>query len=144
MKLTKKLSTRQFIVSHLLIFAASLFFLFSLHYVLNIQYEQTQNRFEAGPVTSKPKSFILNLDQPSDDSLIFSSSLLLSGKTAPNLEVLISINEEHLMIEAKPDGTFSQTLTLDEGVNNITVTSFDQTGDSRVTARTVYYSKEKI
>lgn len=144
MKLTGKLSKKQFIISHILILIAGLFFIFGLYYILNIQYKQTQKPFEAGPVTSKPKSFTLDLDQPSDDTLNFSSQILLSGKTGPNLEVLISTDSSDQVITSKSDGTFSLTLDLNEGVNNITVTAFDSTGDSRFAERTVYYSKEKI
>lgn len=144
MKLTRKLSRNEFIISHILILIAGLFFLSGLYYILNIQYKQTQKPFEAGPVTSKPKSFTLDLDQPSDDTLNFSSQILLSGKTGPNLEVLISTESFNQVIKSKRDGTFSLTLDLNEGVNNITVTAFDPTGDSRFAERTVYFSKKKL
>lgn len=144
MKLTRKLSRKEFIVSHILILIASLFFLFGLYYILNIQYKQPDRPFEAGPITTKPKSFTLDLDQPADDTLTFSSQILLSGKTGPKLEVLISTDSSDEVITSKNDGTFSLTLNLDEGVNNISVTAFDSTGDSRFAERTVYYSKEKL
>ncbi|MBI3103330.1 hypothetical protein HYZ05_00145 [Candidatus Daviesbacteria bacterium] len=140
----KKLSQKQFIVAHILILIAGLSFLFGLYYILNIQYQQAQKPFEAGPVTSKPKSFTLDLDQPADDSLTFSPQVLLSGKTAPNLEILISTQSSDQVIKSKSDGTFSLTLNLDEGVNNISVTAFDATGDSKSAERVVYFSKEKI
>lgn len=144
MKLTRKISGKEFIVYHILIFVISLTFIFGLYYILNIQYKQAQKPFQAGPVTSRPKSFTLDLDQPSDDTLTFSSQILLSGKTGPKLEVLISGDSYDEVIISKNDGTFSRTIDLAEGVNNIRVTVFDPTGDSRFAERTVYYSKEKL
>ncbi len=144
MKLTKKISTKSFLVSHILILILGLIFLFGLHYMMNIQYQKSSNLFLNGPVTSKPKSFTLTVNQPSDESLIFESSILVSGKTGPNMEVLISTDTDDLVIKTKSDGSFSQTLNLSEGVNNIKIVSFDITGDSKESDRIVYYSKEKI
>lgn len=144
MKLKKKLSSKQFILSHLLILIIGLICLGTLYFILNIQYKSSSNPFFNGPVTSKPKSFTLTLDQPADESLSFNPSILVSGKTSPHLDVLISTDDNDQVIEAKSDGTFSLTLTLNEGVNNIKIVAFDQTGDVRETSKLVYYSKEKL
>ncbi len=144
MKLRKKISLKHFIISHLLILITGLTFLGSLYYILNIQYKTSSNPFSSGPVTSKPKSFTLTLDQPADESLTFNPSILISGKTSPLLDVLILTDKDDQVIEARPDGSFSLTFTLNEGVNNIKVVAFDPTGDFREESRLVYYSKEKL
>ncbi len=144
MKLKKKLSSKNFIVSHILILIVGLIFLGGLYYILNIQYKTSSDPFSAGPVTSKPKSFTLTLDQPADETLSYQVSILLSGKTSPRLQVLISTDTDDQVMESKSDGSFSVTLNLDEGVNNIKVAVFDLTGDIRETERLVYYSKEKL
>lgn len=144
MKLNKKLSTKQFIFSHILVLVAGLIFLGGLHYILNIQYQKPKGSFIAGPVTTPPKSLRLDLDQPDQDSLSYSPSVVLSGKTGAGNVILISTETKDLVIESKPDGSFSTVLSLEEGVNRITATVFDSTGDFRSSERTVYYSKEKI
>lgn len=143
-KLTQKISPKHFILSHLLIFIISLIFLGWLYYILNLQYQKSSAPFLNGPVTSRPKSFTLTLDQPADESLVFSPSILVSGKTSPHQDVLISTESRDQVIEAKSDGSFSLTLNLDEEVNDIKVVVFDSTGDTRETDRLVYYSKEKL
>lgn len=140
----KKLPPKIFLFSQIVILIVGLALLFGLYYILNIQYKISENLFEAGPVTSAPKSFTLDLDQPSDDSLVFQSSILISGKTGANMDLLISTDSSDEIIQSKNDGTFSYTLSLDEGVNNIKVVVFDKDGDSRSIDRTVYYSKEKL
>ena len=144
MRFGKKISTKQFILSHLFILIAGLLFLFGLYYILNIQYQRSTDPFSNGPVTSIPKTLRLDLDHPDDDSLTFDSSILVSGKTASQKEVLIFTDSQNLVIKSRKDGSFSQSLDLDEGVNRITVVVFDQTGDSKSVDRTIYYSQEQI
>jgi len=144
MKLGRKLSTKFFIVSNLLILIIGLIFLFALHYILNIQYQKPSNPFMGGPVTTPPKTLRLDLDNPDSDTLTFQPSILISGKTSPLKEILIFTDSQNLVISSKKDGSFSQVLNLDEGENNITLTVFDTKGDARSETRTVYYSKEKL
>ena len=145
-KLTRKLSFKQFVLSHIAILILSLIFLGGLYYILNIQYQKSQKPYSSlgGPVTSLPKSLRIDLDQPDDDLLIYSQSIIVSGKTLPNTEVLIFTDASDLVIRSDANGNFSTILKLDEGVNRITAVVFDVRGDSRSTERTVYYSKEKI
>lgn len=144
MKLDKKLSGKHFTISILCILLAGLLFIFALYYLLNIQYQKPKKIFLNGPVTSVPKSLILNLDQPDDDTLTFQSSIIISGKTAPSSDVLISTDSKDLVIKSKMDGSFSTVLNLDEGLNKIMAVVFDSSGDSRSVQKSVYYSKEKI
>lgn len=144
MKLSGKLSTTHFVLSQILILIFGLIFLFGLHYILNIQSQTPKSLFLRGPVTTAPRSLRLDLDQPDQDSLSYSETIIVSGKTGPGNAVLISTDTSELVITSKPDGSFSTVLNLDEGVNRITAAVFDETGDERSTERTVYYSKEKI
>ena len=144
MKLGKKLSTKQFILSHFLILIFGLIFLSGLYYILNIQYRQSPNLFEAGPVTTTPKTLRLELQQPDNDLFSNQSSVLVSGKTSPFLNILIYSDSQNLVIKAKGDGSFSTVFNLDEGVNQITVVVFDNSGDQKSDTRTVYFSKERI
>lgn len=143
-QLTKKLSHKQFIVSHLLVLVVGLTFLFGLFYILNIQYQKSNNPFLNGPVTTLPKTLRLDLDHPDDMSLTFESSILVSGKTIPARQVLIFTDSQDLVLTPKNDGSFSVSLNLTEGENRIVAVVFDATGDSRSSERTVFYSKEKI
>lgn len=142
--LLKKIPPKYFFLSQIILLTLALIFLFGIHYIVNIQYAPNNKPFSLGPVTSKPKSFTLDLDQPAQDSLVFNKEILLSGKTGPNMEVLISSNSTNQVIKSKTNGTFSLTLELEEGINQIKVVVFDTTGDFREEERTVYHSKEKI
>lgn len=144
-QLNKILSKQQFIFSQLLILAAGLIFVASLYYYLNVRYQPSSNPYSLGlPVTSAPKSLRLDLDQPDDDLLTFSKTIIVSGQTGPNMDVLISSKSEDLIVKSTPDGKFSTIFDLNAGVNEISVVVFDATGDTRSEQRTIYFSEEKI
>lgn len=142
--MNKKLSTKYFIISQLLILVIGLSALTGLYYILNIHHPTLSKPFLNGPVTSAPKTLRIELDHPDDMSLSFQSSVIVSGQTAPLTDVLIYTESEDLMIKSQKDGSFSTVLNLDEGVNKVAAVVFDATGDSRSAERTVYYSKEKL
>ncbi len=112
MKLGQKLTTKQFILSHFLILTVSLIFLAGLYYILNIEHQKPKNLFLNGPVTTLPKSLMLSLDQPEDNSLSYSSSAIVSGKTGLSKDVLISTDTDDFVITSGRDGSFSTVLNL--------------------------------
>ncbi|MBI2599721.1 hypothetical protein HYW43_02245 [Candidatus Daviesbacteria bacterium] len=142
--INKQLSTKAFVVSQISILIVGLIFLGGLYYILNIQYQKNSSPFSNGPVTTPPKTLVLDLSQPDEDSLVFKSPILVSGQTSAGRQVLIFTDSQSLVIKSKLNGSFSSTLDLDEGVNKITVVAFDDNGDSKQIQRTLYYSKEKI
>jgi len=144
MKVKKKLPFVNFFLSMILVSIVSLAFLGGLYYILNTPLQKSTDPFIKGPVTKPPKTLRLDLDQPDQDFLSYSSSIIVSGKTGPAKEVLISTDTNDLVIKSKPDGSFSTVLDLDEGLNRITAVVFDSTGEFRSTERSVYYSKEKL
>lgn len=96
------------------------------------------------PVTSEPVSLTLNLSSPEDNMLVFDTDLLLQGKTSPQAVVVLSLNDTDEAIEASSQGSFSTTLKLEEGINQVSVTVFDSLGNSKSIDRTIYYSEEKL
>lgn len=145
MKFNQKISTKFFIISQILILFSGLIFLGSLYYILYLSYP-VLTPFSLGEklFTQKPKTLLIDLDQPDQDSLTFDPSILISGKTSPNMDILILNDSEDFIVKSKNDGSFSATLDLNEGVNRIIAIVFDVDGQSRSVERSVYYSKEKI
>lgn len=144
MKLTRKLSTKQFIWSQIIILFLGLLFLGGLFYITDFQYQKPREYSLNGPVTKEPSSLILELNTPDNNLLSFDSSLLISGKTQGNTEVLITSADLDLVTKSKSDGSFSATFTTVEGLNEIKIITFGKKGEQKETDRTIYYSKEKI
>lgn len=142
--MNKSLTFKQFIISQIIILVVGLSLSLGLYYILNQQRNDKSYSSRGGPITTLPTSISLDLTSPDDNLLTFSSALLFSGKTLPHASVLISSQTKDVAFEAKGDGSFSQTITLDEGVNKFNIVVFDNQGEQKIMERTVYYSKEKI
>lgn len=96
------------------------------------------------PLTSTPSSFILELSNPEDNSLVFDNSVIVSGTASPNSYILISSNDYDYGLEVGTNGQFSQVFSLIPGLNIIKVAIFDESGNSKSLMKNVYYSTEKI
>lgn len=120
----------------LLIIGASL-----TYYLLN---SQKNNDLTIIPVTKERVSLVLSLSSPDDNLLVFEPDLLIQGKTTPQAVVLLSSQNQDLLLNLTTNGDFSQTLKLQEGVNRLIVASVDKLGNNKKEVRTIYYSKEKI
>jgi hypothetical protein len=142
--LKRKLSTKQFIWSQIIILLLGLLFLGLLAYYTNPKSSESNKYSLTGPVTRAPSVLTLELNTPDDNSVIFSSSLLVSGKTQENIQVLISSSDLDLVTESKPDGNFSVTFPLAEGLNEIKIIAINKKGEQKEIDRIIYYSKEKI
>lgn len=138
------MSTKVFVISHLTILILSLVFLGGLYFVLNSDEIFSSSLKNYLPVTKKPVSLYLNLNSPDDEVLVFDKSLLVSGTTTPKSVVIISLEKSDAGTEANNKGDFSKIIELSEGLNLITVTSFDSEGNSKQVSRTIFYLEEKI
>lgn len=141
--INRKISQKTFIIVSLILFIFGLIYIFALYYILYLEYPQIKP-FERGPVTTAPKTLYLELEQPDHDVLLFESSIIVSGKTSPFLDVLIYSDSEDTVIKADKNGNFSTVFNLDAGINQIAVDVFDTKGDRKSDTRTVYYSEEEI
>ena len=141
---TRKLSTKTFVISHLFIFFLGLIFIFLFSFFINQGLSVKKNWDSNLPVTSKPRSFSLELASPDDNLFTTDSALVVSGKTSPNALVAISLNDDDLVIQAKESGDFTKVINLNTGLNEATISSFDENGVSKSETRSIYYSKEKL
>ena len=143
--MNKKISTKFFIISQILILICALIFLGWIYYILYLDNKPpSSNSLGDKLFTQNPTTLIIDLNQPDEDALTFESSILISGKTIPSVEVLIINETEDFVVKSKADGNFSATLDLIEGVNRIEAVVFDENGQSKSVKRTIFYSKEKI
>lgn len=145
MKLPKDvvLSTKTFVISHIVILTLGLIFFGGLYYILY------QDKFQPAllnyiPVTREPVSLFLEVSSPEDEIMVTGDSLLISGKTGPDFTVIISDNDTEAGLQSGKDGGFSKVITLDEGANIVEITAFDTEGNKKTVTRAIYYSKEKL
>lgn len=139
----KVLSTKTFVVSHLLILVLALSFFGGLYYIL---YEDRfkESLPDYNPVTREPVSLFLDISTPEDDILVHDGNLIISGKTGPEYAVIISSSLADVGLQSGKDGQFSKVFPLSLGANIIEIVSFDPEGNSKSVIKSIYYSEEKI
>lgn len=138
----KVLSKKVSILSLFLILIAGLAFIFYLNNLVN---PSTAQNWQLNlPVTSNPVTFDLEINNPDDQTISFDKTILVSGQTAPGAVVLISTLSNDTEVDANQAGDFSKEITLDPGLNELYISSFDVEGHSKQVKRTIYYSMEQL
>ncbi len=74
---------------------------------------------------TQESTLTLEITSPQDGATVSSSTITVTGKTAPNIQVFV--NEKELI--ADTDGNFSTTIELFEGENVIFVVANNNVGD---------------
>jgi len=100
------------------------------------------NRITPTPAP-KPKAY-LSLNQPSDEQVVSSKTLLISGKTNPDATLIIITGADQQVIQPSAQGDFSTTITLDNGQNLIEMHSILPTGETIIIKKTITYSTENF
>lgn len=139
------LSTKAFLLSLGTILIIGLFFLMGLSIFLNegqlICCKKDLKSYQ--PVTRAPLSLNLEIKSPEDEMLVFDKNMIVSLKTTPFATVVIS-GQDTVAGEANDKGEFSGIISLAEGINELKVTVFDGSGNSKSDQRVIYYSDEKL
>lgn len=145
MKLPKDvvLSTKTFIISHIIILLSGLIFFGGLYYIL-YQEKFQHPQVNYNPVTKEPVSLFLEVTAPEDEVLVYEDNIIISGNTRPDVPVIISSQDNDAGLQASKQGEFNKVFELSPGANIVEITAFDTDGNSKTVSRSIYYSKEKI
>lgn len=141
--LFRKLSTKAFVISQILILLVGLFVFISLALFVNDGVGKGPWQLRK-PVTQEPKSFNLTINSPEDNLLVFEPTLLISGKTSPKTPLVISTPSQDFALLSGDNGDFSKNVPLEVGLNIITINSINEDGAIKQIKKIAYFSKEKI
>lgn len=84
----------------------------------------------------------LLLSEPEDNLVIAEDTVTVAGSFRAGATVAILYNLGEKIIEVGADGTFSESVELEAGANEITVVGFDENGESVEKTLTAVYSTE--
>ena len=82
--------------------------------------------------------------EPEDESLTSKRTLVLKGTTNPENVVIVSTNLEDVEVKPTQEGTFSVTVDIDAGANEVITRAIAANGDSVQDIKTVTYSTEEF
>lgn len=105
-----------------------------------VQTEQTTPPPAGGQITQETSSLITT--QPENNSIISEGKVTIKGAAVPNSTVVILTNSKDLITQADKDGAFEQEIELEGGLNEITVTAYDNNGNETTQTLTLVYSTE--
>ncbi|MBI2431229.1 MAG: hypothetical protein HYV39_04405 [Candidatus Levybacteria bacterium] len=92
--------------------------------------------------TPKKSSLFITLDSPKDEEVTDKRTITLSGTTTPNATVIVTTMTNDYMLTPTPTGSFSSSIVLENGQNEITILAVAQNGEEEKIVRTVTVSSE--
>ncbi len=98
----------------------------------------------AGSPTPTPitTSVYLNVDNPTDESVVGNKTITVSGKTTPDATIVIITNSDQKVIAPSEVGDFPTRIAITDGTNLIRITAFGSDGQSTTIQRTITYSTD--
>lgn len=100
-----------------------------------------QNLVPALPSFGSQK-LTLSLESPNKNTVAADDQVLIKGETLPNTTVVIYNETDEVTLESDQNGKFQSLLTLGEGENKVTVTSFAENGDEKTLVVDIAYQPE--
>ncbi len=107
-----------------------------------ISLPQKNPKTHATPAPAPAKQFV-TIDSPLPDAIESKKELLVSGTTNPNATVLVQGPADDEVSLAKEDGKYAGKVTLVEGKNDVTVTSYLD-GKPIAQTVTVFFTEENF
>ena len=96
-----------------------------------------------GTLDTKPKVHSVTIESPLAEALEQSEKVLVSGATSPSSRVFIAGALDEGIVQANDEGKYAGKITLEEGKNDIVVTSINTTGTIQTQTVRVYYTPEE-
>ncbi len=107
--------------------------------------ENTQNvalNQEKSPTTEEKMT--LKILSPEDNALVNTEKVKITGKTLPNINVVILGEESENILQTDQQGQFTQEIILVGGTNEIKISAFDNDGAQTDANLNLVYSKSEI
>lgn len=125
--------------------AGTAFFLYQSTKKLPESETKIASKISPIPKNKKPdQSVLLIIDTPSDESVFEDKTITLAGKTEPDAIVIVSTELEDESITPTKNGSFSTTITLTDGQNQIVITTIAPSGKETKETRIVTFSTESF
>lgn len=103
---------------------------------------ETVSLQEKSPITEEKMT--LKILSPENNALVNTEKIKITGKTLPNLNIVILGEESENILQADEQGQFTQEITLIGGTNEIKISAFDIDGAEADVNLNLVYSKSEI
>lgn len=105
---------------------------------------QKQQQTTASPSQAPQSSLFLTIDSPADEEVVGKKTVTIIGKTVPDAVVIISTGIGDNVLIPASTGNFTGTITIENGVNEITARAIVPNGQSVKIVKTLTFSTENF
>jgi hypothetical protein len=88
------------------------------------------------------KANLLTIDSPKDEEVVNKKSVTVSGKTRNDATVIVTSEDNDVVVKPASNGNFSVTQSIPSGTTIIYVTAIFPNGDEKTLTRTITFSTE--
>lgn len=96
---------------------------------------------EKTPTITQDKFFV-KIESPQNESLSDKRGIVVKGKTNPENVLFITSNQETVAATPASDGSFSVSISIDTGANNIIVRAINASGEETQDSSLVTFNSE--
>lgn len=107
----------------------------------NRNQEETQKASSISPTSQPQKASGLTILKPEENEVVSSNSATIEGITEPESKIVISAEDQDILIKSDKDGGFSINLPLINGLNEIVITSFLKDNKTETVKLPIVYSE---
>jgi hypothetical protein len=119
----------------------------NINFSLNLGKSQTSSQpslqVSIVPTQATQKEIKLEISYPEDEITLNAKTLEIKGKADPKSTVIISFEDQDILISQNQDGTFMYKTELSPGPNSFVVTSISSTKSVEQVERTIIYEATK-
>lgn len=143
----KLMKTEKIVISAIavvvgIIVAGALFYFYQQ--TKTIPQNQTKVISVVAPSPMQKPSIFLSVEKPTDEEVVDTKIITVSGKTDPGAIIVITTDAEDQIINPAQNGNFSSSISIDSGSNKIIITAIAKNGEEAKVIRTVTYSTENF
>ena len=108
------------------------------------QVEKKEPTITPTAAEQKPQeNFFLDITSPENETIVTNNEIELTGKTNPEVSIIVSQEANDTVLSSKKDGSFSTKITLSPGPNTIIIIAIDQGTNTAQVARTIVFQEQK-
>lgn len=106
--------------------------------------EKKEEQKVKAPKPAPESLLFLTIDEPKDEALVTKRTIQVKGKTNKDSTIVISSNQEDVVVTPAENGQFSATLTIDAGTNKLITQAISPKGEEKIDERIVTFSTEEF
>jgi hypothetical protein len=100
---------------------------------------QPKDQTATNTVAQATQPLTLTIANPTEDTIVENGTLTIQGTTLPNTTVLFYTDTADGSADSDASGNFEGTISLENGINTLTITAFSESGEEKSITMDIVY-----